>query len=187
MDLVKIDADSFIKKYLDRGINDVKRTINKVDEAIDELENDAEKLRFYSLVIEGDQLEYDRHLVKCTNPTSCQINHEHERFARAMRKEIAQLGVELNADQFTTEEKYNSEKILNQILTDLKDLKDGQQLIYDDFEAEIEDLKKWFILSKKNWKELYLGKISNMVASGVIGETVAAPLVEYFKNDFYLT
>lgn len=92
----------------------------------------------------------------------------------------------LVTDPFTADEKESYELKLEQILRELKDIKDGQQVIYNDLDQEFQDLKNWFILGKKNWKELYLGKLSNMVVSGIIGEAVASPLVNSFTKGFHL-
>ncbi|MDB0037920.1 hypothetical protein N9F08_01010 [bacterium] len=61
-------------------------------------------------------------------------------------------------------------------------MKDGQQVMYDDLIQEIEELKKWYILGKKNWKALFGGKITEMVASGVIAEATAKPLIGFLQN-----
>ena len=53
----------------------------------------------------------------------------------------------------------------------------GQQIIYDDLSAELQELKDFYILGKKKWYQLFLGKTAEMVIGGVISETVSKELI----------
>ena len=49
---------------------------------------------------------------------------------------------------------------------------------------EIEELKNLYVLGKKNWKQLLLGKTGEMVSSGIVSEEVSKPLFELAKSIF---
>lgn len=63
-------------------------------------------------------------------------------------------------DPFTEVEKAEIIERLNSMSDDLSKLKDGQEIIYDDLMAEMEELKKLLsVLGKKNWSEVLKGKL----------------------------
>jgi hypothetical protein len=51
---------------------------------------------------------------------------------------------------------------------------------------EIEELKALYIIGKRNWKQLLLGKTGEMVASGIVSEAVSKPLLDLTKTTFNL-
>jgi hypothetical protein len=81
-------------------------------------------------------------------------------------------------DSFTAAEAQAINEKIDAILNKLYDLELGQQIIWESFEEEMEELKKMYDLSKKNWKRLFAAKVVDMVASGVISETVSKKIVE---------
>ncbi|MES2874185.1 MAG: hypothetical protein V4708_10715 [Bacteroidota bacterium] len=48
--------------------------------------------------------------------------------------------------------------------------------------AEFQELKDFFILGKKKWYQLFLGKAAEMVISGVISETASKELISLKGN-----
>lgn len=85
----------------------------------------------------------------------------------------AQIGEEFSFDEMTAV----SQK-LDTVLQELQTLKAGQEIIWTDLLNELNELKAHFSLSKKNWKQLYFGKIVDMVGSGIISETVSKRIAE---------
>ncbi len=51
------------------------------------------------------------------------------------------------------------------------------QFTYDDLMEEIEQLKNYYFLSKKTWMQLLVGKVTEMVAGGIISETISKELI----------
>jgi len=92
---------------------------------------------------------------------------------------LDEYGLSLDlSEQFDNQEKLDLDRKLDKILEDIQQMKMGQEAIYNDLFDEIEELKKMYFLGKKNWKQMLAGKTVDMVAGGVIGETVSKKLVE---------
>lgn len=84
-------------------------------------------------------------------------------------------------EQFSFEEEISISKKLDEMLTELADLKMGQEIIWTDLTEQINDLKSKFYLGKRTWKQLAAGKLVDMTASGVISETISKKIVEILK------
>jgi predicted DNA-binding protein (MmcQ/YjbR family) len=94
------------------------------------------------------------------------------------------LESELNPEDFSREEKTSLNQTLQKIVKDLNTIKLGQQITYDDVKDEFEELKDLYYLNKKNWVQLFTGKLSEMVAGGVIIETISKDLAEIIKTSY---
>jgi len=93
-------------------------------------------------------------------------------------------------DEFdrTKQFSYNEEQLLNskidQILKDLEDLKTGQEILWTDLTEELNELKELYNLGKKNWRQIFMGKLLDMVAAGVISETVSKEIAKAIAPAF---
>jgi hypothetical protein len=80
----------------------------------------------------------------------------------------------------------STNETLQKLIEDINQLKIGQRIIYDDFSEEFEELKSFYYLNKKNWAQLLAGKITTMVAGGIVNETVSKDIVDlievYYEN-----
>lgn len=165
------------------------RRFDEADDLIKMVRNDlygvdseSDKLSYLTIVLEANDLAYNDHLKVCTYPEGCTINEAHEAVNYYLQQELNKIGVKTNEDAFTREEKETLTDYLDKFASDLKDLKDGQQVIYEDLLEEIEELKKWFLMGKKNWRQLAVGKVGEMIVGGVISESTAKPLLSTLKE-----
>ena len=186
MNFIQKKASNLVELRLSGNrLGDHKKLLKIVEDDLYSVDSDTDKLSYLTIVLEGNDAAYQEHLKVCTNPKACQTNEHHEEIDYVLKQEIRRLGVVINDDSFSRDEKERMTEYLDKILKDLKDLKDGQQIIYDDLKAEIEELKQWFILGKKNWRQMFVGKFGEMVAGGVISEVTAKPLVESIKGTIH--
>jgi hypothetical protein len=94
------------------------------------------------------------------------------------------LIIKLSEYKPTPDEKFQSNEILNmnrkldQVIQGLELISEGQKFSYAEVMAELEEMKKLFLLSKKNWRQLLAGKLAEMVASGVIADTLSKEIEE---------
>jgi hypothetical protein len=184
MNYVNKRADKFVERYISRQISDHQDVIDAAKSEIYNIESDLDKVTFLRIVLESNAKTYQEHLLVCTDKTGCQSNYDHESIAYFLTQELNGLGIRTDNDQFTVEEKRDSESKLDQIINDLQTLKDGHQIIYDDLRAEIEELKELFILGKRKWFQLLSGKTADMVTSGIISETASKQIVTEFEKGF---
>jgi predicted transcriptional regulator len=68
---------------------------------------------------------------------------------------------------------------MNELLKkELDVLKNGQEVIYTDVLNELGELRQYYNLPKKNWRQMFSGKLGEMVAGGVVSETLSKKIVE---------
>jgi len=83
-------------------------------------------------------------------------------------------------DQFSTQEESEVHNKLNDILDRLNKQGLGQEIIFN----EIEELKYHFNLGKKNWFQLFKGKLVDLSLEKVLDETVIKELYNYVAENF---
>lgn len=182
MNYIKKRADKFVQLYVERQISEHKTVIDAAKTEIYDIDDDLDKATFLRIVLEANAEAFEKHLKVCTNEIDCPTNFNHESVTYFLTQELNRLGIKTDNDQFTIEEKIDAENKLDQILKDLQTLKDGHQIIYDDLKSEIDSLKELFMLGKKTWFQLLLGKTTEMVIGGVISETVSKEIVSAVKK-----
>lgn len=86
------------------------------------------------------------------------------------------------SDMISKEEQREFSKKLDEVIERLKNLELGQQIIYDDIIEDINDLKSLLnVLGKKDWKQLFLGKLFD-AGLGTIADNVYQAVVDTFKD-----
>lgn len=182
MDIIATFAKKFIRNYLQGSITDYDEIIEAAKMKVYEIDNQYDKIKYLNLILEGNNVAYEIHKPSCKNPVDCPTNLAHEAVTYFLAQELSGLGVQLNNDTFTRQEKTSSESKLDQIIEEMEKLKMGQEVIYEDLKKELEELKELYFLGKKKWNQLFLGKCLEMVASGVISETVSKQLIVTFNK-----
>jgi hypothetical protein len=171
-------AEDIASRYIERGIGDENKLIAKVRNEVYEIKSEQDKLGLLTIVLEANETEYQRHLKdECTDPKLCGTNKKHHRVAYYLQQELKELGVNINADHFTWDEKTQCNAQLDELV---ENLTTSNQLLNEQIEIlrnEIEELKNLYVLGKKNWKQQFAGKVSEMIFSGVISELTAKPII----------
>lgn len=181
MDIIMKLANRFVQQYLnpEHRLADDKEIIKEAIKQLDGVDNRLDKIRILNLILEGNAKAYNAHKLECNaaDPDSCATNIAHESVAYFLIQELNRLEVYLNEDTFTVEEKISADSNLDKVMRNLEELKIGHQIIYDDLMKEIDELKALYFLGKKNWYQLLVGKCLEMVASGVISETISKQII----------
>lgn len=184
MNIIEKKARKIAQNELGGGLDHPKEIIRRIRGELYEIDDDQDILLYLTILLEANDQAYKNHLKdECTNPENCSENDTYEEIHYFLQKELTRLGIHTKEDSFTGDEKERMTDYLNKILADLKDLKDGQEIVYDDLKDEIEELKRWFLLGKKNWRQMAVGKFGEMVAGGVISSTISEPILETFKTE----
>lgn len=178
MDIIVKLADKFVLHHLTGIVTEYVKVIDVAREQLNEIDSHYDRIKFLNIAMEGNARTYDVHKLDCKKPDSCRINFAHESITYFLAQELGRLGVSLNEDTFTIEEKDEADSRLEKILMDLAELKRGHQIIYDDLREEINELKELYFLGKKKWQQILVGKCVEMVAGGVIGETVSKQIID---------
>jgi hypothetical protein len=182
---IKILAKDISLNYIEHGIVDENELIDKVRSELYKIKSEKDKLGLLTIILEANELEYQDHLKGCANPKTCGTNKQHQRVAYFLQQELEELGININADHFTWEEKTQCNAQLDNLI---ETLTASNQILSEQLEIlriEIEELKNLYVLGKKNWKQQFAGKVSEMLFSGVISELTAKPIINnIFKPGF---
>lgn len=184
MDIISKTAKVFAERQIRGSVSDYKKIINSAKDQVDDIDLQTDKIKFLNVILEVNNRVYDRHKPNCTDPETCQINFAHEYIQYFLAQELSRLGVPLNEDTFTVEEKQNSDSKLDQILKDMEELKTGHRIIYDDLVNEMNELKELYFLGKKKWYQMFAGKCIDMTVSGIISETISKEIISSIKPAF---
>jgi len=182
MEYIKKRAESFARHYIEIQVDEHKNVISEAKSELYEIKNPLDKITFLRIILQTNEKAYQKHLEVCTNKDSCSTNYDHESIHYFLAKELDDLGIQLNEDQFTREEQIVADNKLDKVLEELEKIKAGQQISYDDLMAELNELKDFYILGKKKWYQLFLGKTAEMVIGGIISETVSKELISVMGN-----
>lgn len=149
-----------------------------------EVDDLNDKIKFLTKVLEINSTLYQKHYAKCTDKENCPTNYGHETIAYFLTQELNRLGVKTDENMFTKTEKNDYEIKLEKILSELEVMAKMQQFAYDEVMTELEEMKNLYYLGKKKWQQLFLGKIVDMTAGGIISETISKSIIADFTKDF---
>jgi hypothetical protein len=179
MDIIIKQATRFTDNYF-RGGARYQEILEKAKEIVNDIDNPLDKIRFLNIILERNNIDYEKHKPKCGDPLRCNESFAYEKVSYDLKQELSRLGVQINSDAFTSEEKKQHDSKLDDILYNLEILKTGQQVIFE----EINELRDLYFLGKKNWYQLLLGKSTEMVIAGIISETISKQIIESVKPCF---
>lgn len=153
--------------------------IDKLKSELYRYNSDSDKLNYISVVRNFVKNGHDEHYEECKNREKCDELKDYNKALYFIDGLGIDYGIKLkNDDIFSDIEKLEYNNKLDQILRDLQEMKQGQEITYNDLLEEIEELKKLYFLGKKNWKQLLAGKTVEMVAGGIVSETVSTQLIK---------
>jgi hypothetical protein len=178
MEIVSEIAKDFFEGHYYYSENP-KSFISEVESELFNLGNKSDILNFLSIIKTSVEDENELHKEKCREVGVCDVEKDHLKTIYYLKNLIEENGIieKLN-DTFSEIEKRDYSEKLDKIINDLDELKKGHEIIYDGLYEEIEELKTLFFLGKKNWKQLLAGKTVEMVAGGIVSETVSKKLID---------
>ncbi|MBK8547771.1 MAG: hypothetical protein IPL63_10430 [Saprospiraceae bacterium] len=180
MNLIQQQTEDFLdRKFNERGKYD--DFIQKVRTQLYEYRKDSHKLEFIDHLMTLLKQGYDKHLTRCEYPNDrgkCDINKNYENTLFFIQNECDEMIESLPSTDFSPQERTDINESLQKILADLDKIKMGQEVTYDDLIAELNDLREFYYLNKKHWSQMLIGRLTEMVASGVINETISKDIVE---------
>lgn len=175
------------KEFLDYNFNigDLyKNFISKVRNQLLEYKKTPHKIEFIDYLNKSIKIEYDTHLQECQDLKNCSYNRFYENVLFFLQEEIEELELHLTPIDFKKDDRKNINETLQKILDNLNTLQLGQEITYNDLFEEFEELKDLYFLSKKHWTEVFVGKLSEMVAGGILSETVSKQIIELIKSNY---
>jgi hypothetical protein len=163
-----------------------KEIIDDVRLALYNYNKDSYKIQFLERLKYLYKDSYDQHLIGCTAKikSDCPTNQIHEDILFFLQEELEVYDNSLDNEEFSLKDKELANEAFEKLLYEINLLKLGQEITYEDLSNEIEDLKNFYFLNKKNWTEMFIGKLSQMVVSGIIGETVSKEIINFIQDNY---
>jgi uncharacterized protein YggL (DUF469 family) len=171
-------SNDIANRYIKRGLGDENKLIDIVRKELFEIKSEQDQLALLTIILEANETAYQKHLEECLDRKNCETNKKHERVTYYLQQELREIGFQMNDDYFSSSEKEVCNTKLDEIL---QTIINANEVVFDHVETlrtEIEELKNLYILGKKNWKQQFAGKMTDMTLSGVVSELTAKPLIE---------
>lgn len=125
--------------------------------------------------------KYEKIAVALNTVRTVIVGYAHAMFAEWItkyRKEYFGKASQPSAEKFSESEKQWIINNIDRVLSDIGELKAGQEVIWTDLMNELDELKTLFYLNKKHWRQILAGKIMEMVAAGIISEEVSKRIAD---------
>lgn len=181
MNLIEKQAEKFVMFKMNDN-EPYQEFVGQVKFEINQYSQIPHKIQFLETVMFEAKKEYEEHLPTCQNLESCPQNLFYESVIFFLNEERQKLSRDLTKEEFKESDILRYKTGIDEILEKLNNLELGQQLTYDDFSDEFEEMKSYFYMNKKSWQHMLAGKLLEMVASGVVSETVSREIVGMFKG-----
>ncbi len=186
MNLIQQQASDFFSgRFREHG--KYEDFIQSVRTQLFEYRKDVHKLEFLDQLMTLLKKGYDKHLFKCQYPNErnkCSVNKNYENTLFFIQNERDEVIEYMPETEFSQKERTDINDSLQKILEDLDKIKTGQEITYDDLSDELNELKEFYYLNKKNWSQMLIGRLTEMVASGVISETVSKEIVDTVLKNY---
>ena len=183
MNIVQNQAKEFLEYSLFESYS-YKTFIDKVRGHIYDYRKVSHKIIFIETLLITLKVEYDNHYKVCTDKNECSQNKFFENVLFFLQEDLEDLEEKISPEDFTSIEKKSINENLEKILTELNQIKLGQALTYDDLSKEFEDLKDLYFLNKKHWSQIFTGKLTEMVSSGVISEAYSKKIIDLISENY---
>ena len=182
MNIIERQAIDFIRDNLPES-GDYNEFIGVIRKTLNDYHRLSYKIEYLESIIANTRIEYEKHSSTCKT-FDCKTILYYENVLFFLLEELEELNSNISSNDFTKIEKESISEKLNQIISNQNLIKLGQEITYDDFKLEFDELKNYYFLNKKNWSQLFLGKLTEMVAGGIISETVSKNIVEILKINY---
>lgn len=179
MNIIERQAIDFIRDNLPES-GDYNEFIGIIRKKLNDYHRLSYKIEYLESIIANTRIEYEKHSSTC-KANNCKTLIYYENILFFLLEELEELNNKISSEEFTKVEKESISEKLNQIINNQDLIKSGQEITYDDFKLEFDELKDYYFLNKKNWSQLLIGKLTEMVAGGIISETVSKNIVEILK------
>lgn len=186
MNLIQDQANRFYERKFNEYVN-YQEFISEVRAELYEYRKYAHKLEFLDYLLLLLKQGFDKHLEVCQHKNEkgvCGVNKNYENSLFFIQNELDEVIENLPKTEFDIQEKAEINDSLQKILEDLNQIKIGQNITYDDIFEELNELKEFYFLNKKHWSQMLIGRLTEMVASGVVSETISKNIVETVMKNY---
>lgn len=137
---------------------------------INNYQKSNQKIIFLSNLLTIVNTKYERHLIFCSC-NNCRFVEYYQHIIFYLQSEMEFFETSILESQLSKSERYKIKMEINSMIKMLDDLKEKNINKYSYFASELRDMKNYFYLDKKIWKELFIGKIYELENSDIINMT----------------
>lgn len=185
MNIVEKEAHTHFKRLYSSGqIASLENLKSNITTKLYDFNRDRDKLDFLKTLRTLTTEDVKKHIDSCPNK-GCGYEEKRELGIFVIDQEIEAINeyfkyVPKSKNQFSEEEESNLQNKLNEILEKLDKQADGQEIIFE----EIEELKNHFNLGKKNWLQLFKGKLFDLSSTKIIEKTLVDDIINTISQAF---
>ena len=144
--------------------------IKKTKEVVLNYNKNTQKVFFLENLLSVVNNKFERHLVFCSTK-DCRFVNYFRTIIFYIKSEIDYYESTISSSHLTKSERYSINVEINLMIKAIADLKEKNASKYAYFLTEIKEIKNYFYLDKKIWKQLLIGKIYDMEHNNIINMT----------------
>lgn len=187
MDFIKYHADEFLKQYEFKE----KRFIVFLEEInfhLNYYKKGVQKIFFLEHIFMVEKIKYERHLKFCSESShnNCRITKYFEMELFFLQNEIDFLESKLNAKYLKKNERTGINIELDYFIGTLYQASFQDKNNYLILKKELEEMKHYYYLDKKNWRHLFIGKITELVTKNILSAEISKNLIEIIDDVYTL-
>lgn len=175
--ITKKAKDFCTRRIRTAGDISVKINIDQLETELYTLNNNKDRIQFIAYTISHINDIVAQHLPICKTK-GCRIEPDSQELLYFLYGQLAENDLHVDVDQFSRDETYANNDKINQIIRELKELKAGQEIIFEEVDlltidsaiTEAEELKGLQILGKKKWFKLVAGFAAEYGATKILDE-----------------
>ena len=154
-----------------------KEDISNIVSKLYTIRTNPERIQFITYLLSHINQIVANHNLVCKS-TNCRVDKDSQDILYHLYGELNDLGIPTDKEQFTAEETYANNAVLNKIILTLNELKAGQEILYDEIDLkvinsaidEVESLKGLQVLGRNKWFKLVSAFLIEYGATKVLDE-----------------
>lgn len=184
--VIQQQADDFMR-YVITKCGDHKHFMEHCGKALLNYKKNMHCIVFLERLQELVKANQDRHLQFCTAhyDNACRFTKFYKVILFYIKNEIDHQEKDLPFTYFRKNERRLLDHDLENILTHLPALKQNNRNNYIKLRLELNEMKSYYFLDKKNWKQLLLGKVLVLENTQVITHEQSTSLIEKIEERFF--
>lgn len=183
--VIQQQADDFMNHVV-KSCDEYKEFISLCNKALLNYKKNIHCIVFLERIKMVVNANYERHLVHCslTHQDQCRFSKFYKVVLFYLQNEIDYQEKDLPFTYFKKRERLLIDKNIEEMLDLLSGIKLSDKNNYLKFKMELNEMKGYYFLDKKNWKQLFLGKVMAMVNSDILTYEQSNKLVERIEKAY---
>jgi hypothetical protein len=186
MNIIQRQADDFFRK--NEFNHSYECFIDVVSKKVLVHKKEIYKIIFLERLFILSKIKYDRHLKYCSASinNSCRFAFYFESVLFFLQNEIDIYEKSLNNKYLKKSERISINIKLNKFIDTFDENTFHSNINYQIFKHEINEMRHYYYLNKKNWRTLFIGKITELQSKGIISSENSETLIAEIDSVYQL-